>query len=54
MGKSKVMERMKRLVEFVDPVFIKQMTNVDAIDLRYANGIAVRNKLHNAEEVVSL
>ncbi len=53
-GKSKVMERMKRLVEFVDPVFIEQMASVDAIDLRYANGIAVRNKLHNAEEVVSL
>lgn len=53
-GKSKVMERIKRLVEFVDPVFIEQMANVDAIDLRYANGIAVRNKLHNAEEVVSL
>lgn len=53
-GKTDVMERMKRLVEFVDPVFIEQMSAVEAIDLRYANGIAVRNKLFNAEEVVSL
>lgn len=53
-GKTEVMERMRRLVGFVDPLFIEQMVAIESIDLRYASGIAVKNKSINAEEVVSL
>jgi len=53
-GKTEVMERMRRLVGFVDPVFIEQMVAIESIDLRYASGIAVKNKSIKTEEVVSL
>jgi cell division protein FtsQ len=53
-GKTEVMRRIKRLVDFADPLFIDQMAIIDSIDLRYTSGIAVRNKTINAEEVVSL
>lgn len=53
-GKTDVMKRMKRLVDFADPLFIDQMAIIDSIDLRYTSGIAVQNKSINAEEVVSL
>jgi cell division protein FtsQ len=53
-GKTEVMRRIKRLMDFADPLFIDQMAIIDSIDLRYTSGIAVRNKTTNAEEVVSL
>lgn len=53
-GKSDVMERMRRLVDFLDPVFMEHMAAVETIDLRYTSGIAVKNKSITGEEVVSL
>jgi cell division protein FtsQ len=53
-GKTEVMKRMKRLVDFADPLFIDQMPIIDSIDLRYTSGIAVLNKSINSEGVVSL
>lgn len=53
-GKTDVMTRMRRLVDFLDPFFIEQMASVETIDLRYTSGIAVKNKSITGEEVVSL
>lgn len=53
-GKDDVMKKMRRLVAFMDPVFLEQMVSVESIDLRYSSGIAVKNKSITGEEVVSL
>ena len=53
-GKAEVMARMRRLVAFAGPEFLDQLVAIESIDLRYASGIAVKNKSLNAEEVVSL
>ena len=53
-GKSDVMERMKRLVEFAGPGLIEQMLKIESIDLRYMSGIAVKAKEQKISEVVSL
>ena len=53
-GKSEIMERMKRLVEFAQPAFIEKMPDIEAIDLRYESGIAVKSKENKLSEVVSL
>ena len=53
-GKSDVMKRMRRLVAFIDPLFVEKMKNVESIDLRYDSGLAVRDKQIQGEEVVSL
>jgi cell division protein FtsQ len=53
-GKSDVMTRMRRLVTFLDPIVMEQLASVEAIDLRYTSGIAVKNKSITGEEVVSL
>jgi len=48
------MKRMRRLVAFIDPLFVEKMKNVESIDLRYDSGLAVRDKQIQGEEVVSL
>ena len=53
-GKSEVMKRMKRLVEFAEPALIEQMPDIESIDLRYMSGIAVKAKENKVSEVVSL
>lgn len=53
-GNSDVMDRMRRLVDVIDPLFMEQMLSIDTIDLRYTSGIAVKNKSITGEEVVSL
>lgn len=53
-GNSDVMARMRRLVEFVDPVFKEKMAGIESIDLRYTSGLAVKNKQITGDEVVSL
>lgn len=53
-GKSAVMEKMKRLVDFVKPALIEQMAAIESIDLRYTSGIAVKTKENKISEVVSL
>ena len=45
---------MRRLVDFMDPLFMEQMGSIGTIDLRYTSGIAVKNKSITSEEVVSL
>ena len=53
-GKNKVMEKMRRLVTFMDDYFIDQMVNIDSIDLRYSNGISVSKRKYNNENMVAL
>ena len=53
-GKTEVMQRMKRLVEFAGPALIEQMSDIESIDLRYMSGIAVKAKENKVSEVVSL
>lgn len=53
-GNSDVLTRVRRLVAFLDPFFMEQLVSVEAIDLRYMSGIAVKNKSITGEEVVSL
>lgn len=53
-GKSEVMKRMRRLVEFAEPALIEQMPDIESIDLRYMSGIAVKAKENKVSEVVSL
>ena len=53
-GKTKVVERMKRLVEFSYSEVMKKMVTIESIDLRYTNGIAVKTKQNKVAEVVSL
>lgn len=53
-GKTKVMEKMRRLVSFMGSNFIEQMINIESIDLRYSNGISVKKRELAVEEMVSL
>ena len=43
-GRSNVMERMQRLVKFYERHLYAEVGSVAAIDLRYNNGISIRNK----------
>ncbi|MDT8397179.1 MAG: cell division protein FtsQ/DivIB [Pseudomonadales bacterium] len=52
MGKNKVMDKMRRLVAFMNSSFSDKVKNAEYIDLRYANGISVRSEKNTAEEVV--
>lgn len=52
-GKNRVMEKMRRFAGFVDRHFRERLALVETIDLRYSNGIAVRER-ELEEEVVSL
>ena len=53
-GKSQLMEKMRRLVDFAKNSLIEQMDEIESIDLRYTSGIAVKTKENNISEVVSL
>lgn len=43
-GRSNVMERMERFVRFYSQHLYAQLEQIEAIDLRYSNGISIRNK----------
>jgi len=43
-GRSDVMERVQRFVKFYERHLYAEVANVAAIDLRYNNGISIRNK----------
>lgn len=43
-GRSNVMERVQRFVKFYERHLYEQVASVAAIDLRYNNGISIRNK----------
>lgn len=43
-GRSNVMDRMQRFVKFYERHLYAQVASVAAIDLRYNNGISIRNK----------
>ncbi|MGJ8690258.1 MAG: cell division protein FtsQ/DivIB [Gammaproteobacteria bacterium] len=43
-GRSNVMERMERFVRFFSQHLYAQLEQIEAIDLRYSNGISIRNK----------
>lgn len=59
LGRDKVIERLRRLVVFLESEHGKQLTNIGSIDLRYRNGIAVAPRAElsaelETEEVVAL
>lgn len=55
LGRDRVIERLRRLVVFLESEHGKQITNIGSIDLRYRNGIAVAPRVTAAnEEVVAL
>ncbi|MDP1932703.1 MAG: cell division protein FtsQ/DivIB [Gammaproteobacteria bacterium] len=43
-GRNDVVERMQRLVKLYDSLFHTQIGQIEAFDLRYNNGISIRNK----------
>ena len=43
-GRNDVMERMERFVTFYKQHLYAQLDEIEAIDLRYSNGISIRNK----------
>lgn len=43
-GRSNVMDRMERFVRFFSQHLYAQLEQIEAIDLRYSNGISIRNK----------
>jgi cell division protein FtsQ len=53
-GKTNVMEKMRRLVGFIDSYLNEQIVNIESIDLRYSNGISIKKRENSSEEVVSL
>ncbi|MDC0598580.1 cell division protein FtsQ/DivIB [Gammaproteobacteria bacterium] len=53
-GKGRVLEKIRRLLTVIDDLFIEQMVDVEFIDLRYSNGIAVGRRAFTADEMVSL
>lgn len=53
-GNKMVMERMKRFVESIGEVFKENFVDINTIDLRYNNGIAVGMNIELNEDMVSL
>ena len=43
-GRNDVMERMERFVTFYSRHLFAQLEEIEAVDLRYSNGISIRNK----------
>lgn len=57
LGRDRVIERLRRLIVFLESEHGKQITNIGSIDLRYRNGIAVAPRADAAtgtEDVVAL
>ncbi|MEX2365033.1 MAG: cell division protein FtsQ/DivIB [Pseudohongiellaceae bacterium] len=52
-GNNNLMAKMRRFVTFMDSFFLEKMGDIEAIDLRYANGISVSKKKLENEEIVS-
>lgn len=53
-GNESVMSRMRRFVTFIDMDATGGLNNIETIDLRYSNGIAVESRQVPEESVVSL
>ncbi len=53
-GKSQLMEKMRRFVDFAETSLIEKIDEIESIDLRYTSGIAVKTIENNLSEVVSL
>ncbi len=53
-GRDRALDRLRRFVSLLDPVFIEQMAMIESFDLRYNNGIAVRKREFSREEIASL
>jgi cell division protein FtsQ len=47
LGKEDVLERMRRLVAFMESRYSADLLNMETIDLRYTNGIAVAPRIRN-------
>jgi hypothetical protein len=45
LGKDDVLERMRRLVAFMESRYSSDLLNMETIDLRYTNGIAVSPRI---------
>jgi cell division protein FtsQ len=59
LGRDHVLERLRRLVVFLESDYAEQITNIGSIDLRYRNGIAVAPRAdltagEESEKVVAL
>jgi cell division protein FtsQ len=57
LGRDRVIERLRRLIVFLESEHGKEITNIGSIDLRYRNGIAVAPRAERTmgtEEVVAL
>ncbi|MGB4246480.1 MAG: cell division protein FtsQ/DivIB [Pseudohongiellaceae bacterium] len=52
-GRNDVVERMQRLVKLYDKLFYAQIDEIEAFDLRYNNGISIRNKADMPDRVAS-
>lgn len=52
-GRNDVVERMQRLVKLYDRLFYTQIGEIAAFDLRYNNGISIRNKVDMPDRVAS-
>lgn len=57
LGRDEVLERLRRLVVFLESEYGAELVNIAAIDLRYRNGIAVAPRTEtvvDVEEIVAL
>lgn len=52
-GRNDVVERLQRLVKLYDSLFYAQIGEIAAFDLRYNNGISIRNKPVMPDKVAS-
>ncbi len=52
-GRNDVVGRMQRLVKLYDRLFHTQIGQIEAFDLRYNNGISIRNKTDMPDRVAS-
>lgn len=53
-GKKHITERVRRLVTLLDSYLFDPKADIESMDLRYSNGIAVKHQNSNHEDVVSL
>ncbi len=52
-GKHNIMDRMRRFVTLVDVLLEQNMDSLEAVDLRYSNGVAVSKRKPEPEELAS-
>jgi cell division protein FtsQ len=53
-GNNSMLKRMRRFVDSIDAMNIENLEDINSIDLRYNNGIAISKKIETIEDVVSL